>query len=85
MWDWLFLAYASRIFSAVPMRQPPLISLTPDTLVAGTRVTLSATVRPPLLDGETQTHAMRADLSDFGGPADVPLTPEADVNRTRPS
>ncbi len=73
-----FHAKAARGFSAVPMRRPPLIALTPDTLVAGTRVTLRATVRPPRLDGETQTHAMRADLSDLGGPADIGLTLEAD-------
>ncbi len=73
-----FLADASRGFSAVPMRQPPLIALAPDTLVAGTRVTLRATVRPPRLDGETQTHAIRADLSDLGGPANIPLTPDSD-------
>jgi hypothetical protein len=74
-----FLADASRGFSAVPMRQPALIALAPDTLVAGTRVTLSATVRPPRLDGETQTHAMQADLSDLGGPADIRMTPEAEA------
>ncbi|MBT3346713.1 MAG: T9SS type A sorting domain-containing protein [Gemmatimonadetes bacterium] len=53
----------------------------PSQVVNGTQLQVQADVRPALFDAASRVVQVTADLSQFGGPSDLPLTPGEDGYR----
>jgi hypothetical protein len=57
---------------------PTIWEKAPDVLVGGSTVDFKATVRPALFEAGAQITSITADLSQVGGPGEVPLVDEGD-------
>jgi len=74
-----FLLQVSRWMNDVPLVQSPRWTLTSDEpLIAGTQVQFRAAVYPGLARDGTHSVPVSVDLSGLGGPANAPLSPDAD-------
>ena len=51
------------------------VSAPPEVVVGGARSRIAAVVKPALFEGEARIATVTADLSELGGPADLPLEP----------